>query len=475
MSIRLRVALWYGALCGLIVLATELFGYGVHTRGHYEDLDRALIANVGHAAAEAVASGAEPHIVEGRGGLEVGLRLYDSDGILQESTPGVRELSPIDPQAVLTDPAGPAFDIVAGLAPSFVEAPVAGAGAFGLLHGDDGQRWRAFVLPIYRDERIVGYVEGITPLERLDASIRTFRAILLAFGLAAVAVGFVASRLVAGSALRPISRMIRTAQAIGGSRDFSRRLASSRHRDELGELAQAFNAMLASLEASYRAQQRFVADASHELRAPLTAIQANLELLERQPEMAAAERDEAVREASREAHRLTRLVADLLGLARADAGLSLARQRVELEQIVLASVREARHMADQVTVEIEKLEPAALTGDPDRLKQLLLILLDNAIKYTPPGGRVSVSLRRDGANAELTVRDTGVGIPAEALPHVFERFYRADPARSRDPGGTGLGLPIAQWIVEQHGGRITLDSEPGKGTTVAVLLPGFPA
>ncbi len=160
MSIRLRVALWYGALCGLIVLATELFGYGVHTRGHYEDLDRALIANVGHAAAEAVASGAEPHIVEGRGGLEVGLRLYDSDGILQESTPGVRELSPIDPQAVLTDPAGPAFDIVAGLAPSFVEAPVAGAGAFGLLHGDDGQRWRAFVLPIYRDERIVGYVEA---------------------------------------------------------------------------------------------------------------------------------------------------------------------------------------------------------------------------------------------------------------------------------------------------------------------------
>ncbi len=132
-------------------------------------------------------------------------------------------------------------------------------------------------------------------------------------------------------------------------------------------------------------------------------------------------------------------------------------------------------MADQVTVEIEKLEPAALTGDPDRLKQLLLILLDNAIKYTPLGGRVSVSLRRSDAGAELTVRDTGVGIPAEALPHVFERFYRADPARSRDPGGTGLGLPIAQWIVEQHGGRITLDSEPGKGTTVAVLLPGFPA
>jgi signal transduction histidine kinase len=229
--------------------------------------------------------------------------------------------------------------------------------------------------------------------------------------------------------------------------------------------------MLASLQQASDAQQRFVSDASHELRAPLTIIQANLDLLERMPALPAEERAEILGEASRETHRLSQLVADLLALARADAGIALQRRRVELDRVLLEAVGDARHLARGQRLEIDALEPVVVSGDPDRLRQLLLALLDNAVKYTPAGGRIGVALARDSTNARLTVSDDGVGIPATDLPHVFDRFYRADPARSRDPGGTGLGLPIARWIVEQHGGDITVTSEPGEGTQVRIQLP----
>ena len=168
--------------------------------------------------------------------------------------------------------------------------------------------------------------------------------------------------------------------------------------------------------------------------------------------MPAADRDEALDEAEREAGRLTRLVADLLALARADAGVTLQRRLVALDEVVLDAFRTARQLARGKELVLDPFEPAQVVGDEDRLKQLLLILLDNALKYTPAGGRVTLGLRHLPTAAELLVRDTGVGIGGEDLPHVFERFYRADPARNRDSGGTGLGLPIARWIAQQHGG-----------------------
>jgi signal transduction histidine kinase len=233
--------------------------------------------------------------------------------------------------------------------------------------------------------------------------------------------------------------------------------------------------MLGSLEEAYSAQQRFVSDASHELRAPLTSIRANLELLDRQRGMSEEEAREALGELRREAERLTTLVGDLLVLARADARVPLRRQRVELDRVLLDAFGQAQHLSRGQEFAVEDFEPALVEGDPDRLKQLFLILLDNAIKYTPPGGKVSVTLRAlkdaSGDVARVSIRDTGVGIPQEAQPHVFERFFRADPARARDPGGTGLGLPIAQWIAEQHGGEISLASAVGRGTTVTVKLP----
>lgn len=471
MSIRVRLAFSYGALFALVLLLVGVLSYAFHGRGHYDELDRALVTTAGHALAEAVAMRGEPHLSADSGGLEVAQRLYDTEGRLRETSPTGTVVPVIDPRLILITPGPAPYDGLVGLVPSLTGPPAAAAdGGFGLITAPD-QRWRVYVLPLNRDGVLVGYIETLVPLGRLDESMHRLALLLFGLGSLGLLIALVGSWAVAGRALAPISHMVQTAQVISHGRDLAQRVALPRQRDELGRLAETFNEMLGSLEEAYRAQQRFVADASHELRAPLTAIQGNLELLQRQPDMPLHEQQEALGEAHREAARLTRLVADLLALARADAGGSLKRQPVDLDGVVLEALSGARPLARGQQLGLDTFEPVQVVGDADRLKQLLLILLDNALKYTPTSGKVTVELRRNGGQAEVVVRDTGEGISPEALPHVFERFYRADPARARDPGGTGLGLPIARWIVEQHGGQIRLDSELGKGTTVSVLLP----
>lgn len=471
MSIRVRLALWYGMLTGSVLALMALFSYAFHNRGHYDDLDRILLSSSEHAAAGIELAEGLPHFAQRLSNLDMMLRLYDANEAVLEAYPEISELAPVSPQAILSSPDTPAFDWIAGLTPSMISShTVPGEGVFTVVSTTE-QRWRVYIMPLRANGEVVGYLEASAPLGRLDASMRAFRQALVLLGVSTLAAGFVGSGATASAALRPVSHMIAAARSIAGSRDLSRRVEGPAQRDELSELAHAFNTMLASLEAASAAQQRFVSDASHELRAPLTAIQGNLELLEKHPDMSAEDRHEAIKEASREAHRLTRLVADLLALARADAGVSIPYQRVELDQIILEAVHQARHLATHQQLETGTLEPFIVSGNPDRLTQLMLILLDNAIKYSQEGGRVVVSLRRSPAGAVVTVTDTGVGIAPDALPHIFERFYRADPARSRDPGGTGLGLPIARWIVEQHHGQISVDSTPNQGTVVTITFP----
>ena len=245
------------------------------------------------------------------------------------------------------------------------------------------------------------------------------------------------------------------------------------------ERARLFEELRAS-EERYRklaeAQKRFVADAAHELRAPLTSIQGNLEILLNYPQMPQTERQEALQDATRESRRLARLVNDLLALARGDAGLRLRQVPVDLGAALEELVSETRPLFKRHRLETCLHQPLEVQGDRDQLKQLALILLENAVKYTPPGGEVRLELASQNGQAVLRVADTGIGIAPEDLPHVFERFYRADRARMRgeDPGGSGLGLSIAKWIVDQHGGEIWLESELGEGTTAIVRLPTRP-
>jgi two-component system, OmpR family, sensor kinase len=471
MSIRLRLALWYGAFFALILLAVTAFSYAFHARGHYDDLDRALITTASHTANEVESStSTAPELAEGSGGFRVIVRLYSPSGALLQASDGAGDVPALDPRTIVIHPAGPAYDAIAGISPPITAPSPPPGGVFGTTSAPD-QRWRIFVLPLNAGHDRGGYIEAFTPLGAVDRSMEVFRLLLLGLSALGLTVALAGSWLIAGRALRPVDRMTEAADSIAHSRDLSQRIAMPRHRDEIGRLARTFNMMLTSIQGAYTAQQRFVSDASHELRAPLTAIQANLELLQRHPEMSDADRSEALAEAERESSRLGRLVADLLALARADAGLPIRHAPVDLDAVVLDAVATGRTLARGQVVTLDALEPVQVLGDEDRLKQLLLILLDNALKYTPTGGRIEVGLQRAGDEAEVFVRDTGVGISDQDLPHIFERFYRADPARGRDPGGTGLGLPIAQWIAEQHGGRIAITSRPGEGTDATVRLP----
>jgi two-component system, OmpR family, sensor kinase len=275
----------------------------------------------------------------------------------------------------------------------------------------------------------------------------------------------------AAKAMAPVDRMTRTAGAIGSAADLSQRVPVPQEADEIGRLALTFNQMLARLQQAFATQRQFLADASHELRSPLTAIRANVETLRRGGELQGTEQDETLRVVEREVDRMGRLVDDLLSLARADAGQEPVLQRLSLDALLLEVYHQQRPLAGRVRLVLGEFEPVEIDGDPDRLKQLLLNLVDNAFRHTPEGGTVTLDLIHREREAVIRVRDTGAGISPEHLPHIFERFYRIDSARSREMGGTGLGLAISREIVEAHGGRIAVESAPNEGTTFTVALP----
>ena len=480
-SLRLRLALWCGGIsCGVVILVA-LYGYAVHSRTHYDELD-ALLRNVTARAAAELTRSASPgeraHVFAGARGLDVRVALYDSAGrrVSAEALsafPSTPDLPALDPSRIMAGPPRAPYGLLAGLAPMMHPA-VASRGAYGLV-ADGTARWRVYVLPVDAAMRVDGgvarYVVGTAPLSELDMSLRRVWIFMMLIAVVGNIVTFVTGWLLAGRALRPVLVLTETARTIARSGAFSQRVPTDESRDELGRLAETFNEMLERLERVQAAQARFVSDASHELRAPITVIQANLELLEHQPAMSPLERDAAVREGHAEAARLGRLVANLLVLARADVGVPMRHAPVDLDRIVMDVLGEARHLAPHQRIAIVTLEPVVVTGEADRLHQLVLNLAENAIKYTPDDGRITVALRRVGAVAEIEVRDTGIGIAADDLPRVFDRFYRADPARTRDVCGTGLGLSIALWIARQHGGDIVLASEPGHGTVATVRLP----
>jgi signal transduction histidine kinase len=275
----------------------------------------------------------------------------------------------------------------------------------------------------------------------------------------------------AGAALQPLEQVTGTALQITRADDLSKRIPSvGPPTGEVGQLIQAFNDTLERLENLFQAQRRFLADVSHELRTPLTGIRGNVDLI-RQFGEADEESLEAI---SSEVERMTRMVQDLLLLAQAETGkLPLAQDTVELDTLMLEVYRQAKVLAnDRIQLKIIREDQARIIGDRDRLKQVILNLVSNAIEHTPNDGEVSLDLLCDGTNARLTVSDTGQGIPEQDLPHIFERFYRRDPSRSRRyGGGAGLGLSIAYWITRSHDGTIEVGSIEGEGSKFTVVLP----
>jgi signal transduction histidine kinase len=285
------------------------------------------------------------------------------------------------------------------------------------------------------------------------------------------------SYLLARSALAPVNAIRRTAHHIS-ERDLTQRLPIARSHDELGELATTFNDLLARLDVAFQQQEallaqqrRFVADASHELRTPLTSIQGYARMLRQwaldDPEKAR----ESVAAIERESARMGELVEGLLRLARGDEGAPLVLEKGDLRDVAISAVGAARVVAnDRAGIVYQPpAEPVRATFDPDAVRRVLDILLENALKHTPEGGWITIETRANIGVVILSVRDTGQGIAPEHLPHLFERFYRVDPARTA--GGAGLGLAIARQIVEQHDGLLTVDSQIGGGTTFTLTLP----
>ena len=293
--------------------------------------------------------------------------------------------------------------------------------------------------------------------------------VLLAGGTILVAITIGLVWFLAGLSLRPIGRMTQAARDIGLSGRLDKRLAPVGSHDEVARLVETFNHMMDRLEGAFTAQRRFVADASHELRTPLTTIRGNIELLRRSGAVQQPDMNDALGDVAEETQRMSRLVSGLLALARADAGQELARVPVQLGELVRVVQREMQAGTSDVSVVVGEFADVEILGDPDALKQLLLILVENGIKYTPPGGSVSVSITAEENGAILLVRDTGIGIAEEDVPHIFERFYRSRGARST--GGTGLGLAIASWIASEHGARIDVESNVGHGTIFRVRFP----
>ncbi len=317
-----------------------------------------------------------------------------------------------------------------------------------------------------------GMIQVADSLETVNQATDRLSLFMLGGGILAVLASLGLGYWLSDQTLKPIEALTEAADNIATAKDLETRLNWDGPMDELGRLTVVFNRMMDRLEHLFTAQRRLVADVSHELRTPLTAIRGNLDLVKRY-----GMDDVSLEAMQSETARMSRMVDDLLLLARADYGnLTIEMSEIDLDTVVGDVFKEARILAKDrnLLVRIHQIEPVRLNGNADRLKQLLLNLVSNAMKFTPDGGQIGLALRHAGNDAILQVTDTGVGIEAEDLAHVFDRFYQADTSRARihdNGGGAGLGLSIAKWIVEAHGGTIEVKSTPNVQTVFTVKLP----
>lgn len=457
MSLRLRLTFLYTSIVGGILL---LFGVAV-----YASVSLSLISQVDSFLKQTVDE-IWPNIYVDTTGNLVLRRSID-----MEMSPGLsfqvwsrdrKLIYPINP--ILTrpfDPAGfqasqPVFRNV------FVEATV------GVIH------MRVLTVPLVIGEgnRFVGTIQVVTSLAVVDATQQSLLWVLILGAIVSMFVAGLAGLISTRQALAPLGDVTQVAQQITRADDLSRRIPyHGPEEDEVGQLINAFNLTLSRLENLFNTQRRFLADVGHELRTPLTVIRGNVDLMRRMDCMDLESMDSI----GNEVERLTRLVGDLLLLAQAESGkLPLHKQVVELDTILLQVMQQMRVLArERLTLRLGEIDQVIICIDQDRMKQVLVNLIGNAINYTPSGGEVVVGLGKDGDFARITVSDNGPGISQADLPHIFERFYRGEKSRTRQKEGKGygLGLSIAYWIVRNHGGRIEVDSRNGVGTTFAVWLP----
>ncbi len=455
-SIKFRLTVWYLGILGALLLIFAIIAYIMLSNSLYQSLDDSLELGVAQleSSMEVEDEGADYEYGDwfdfGEQPLELML-LYDTEGrlVLAQGW-GQNEDNPLMGTLIAQALTGRSLYTTEIL---------------------KGREMRLYATPLENEQAVNGVVVVGRSTAEVKDVLERFRYILIFTSAAMIVLAGGCGLFLANRAFRPVEQISRTAREIEET-DLSKRI-DVHSEDELGRLASILNQMIARLERAFSRQRQFTADASHELRTPLAVIQAESTLSLRKERK---ERDyrKSLELISREAEQMSALVDKLLFLARADSGKEqLNLEAVNLRSLItdLATEIEVLCREKRLQFMVGPLEDLVLKGDKVELKQLLFNLLDNAIRYTPAGGTVSISMERQGDAAVIAIRDSGVGIPEEHTSHIFERFYRVDKARSRSGGGAGLGLSICQHIAQTHGGRIEVVSKAGEGSTFSVFLP----
>ncbi len=474
LPVRVRLTLWSTAVVAVVLLATAATSYSLLARflSRRTERDLAETARTALSSMRVVAQGV-PDSARASALNEAADRLrfadrrvlfYQGDRLVAAS-----RVPPVGPTR--------APFLLPPLAPTTLQAVLRAGGSAVLPPPAPGTAHvRAYVRelrpPRGRPGGFTVAVLGSTREE--DALLAAARmAFLLAIPLGILLAGL-GSYLLARQSLAPVAAMTRRASRIGAA-TLEDRLPVPASGDELAELASVLNLLLGRLHDAFEQQRRFMADAAHELRTPVAVLRAEADVALSRAERPGAEYRETLGVISEEAIRLSTIVDDLFTLARADAGeQALRREPVQLAELLRDTGRSLGRVAEQrgVDLTVEAPPPLVVEGDEGLLRRMLSNLVDNALKYTPPGGRVRVTAQPDDAMVRISVRDTGPGIPAAARERVFERFYRAEEVRASDEvGGAGLGLPIARWIAEAHGGTLRLQETGPEGTTFTATLP----
>ena len=473
MSLRARLSLVVVGSVALGLLLVTVTAHVFLSRRVYRETDRALAdrAEVVAAGTRAVRDVARLPSIDNLVDATTFIQVVDAAGDVKASTNNLPEgvRLPVDGAtlAVARDGATRARTVtVNGVQLRLVESP---------LSVDDG-RFTPQLASARRN--VIGVVQVARSIDIVQSGLRTVRVVLVVGGVGAFLLAGGLALVLTRAALRPLASMRSSAEEVAATGDPGRRLRpATQSNDEVARLASAFDRMLERLEesgsalgAALESQRRFVADASHELRTPITSARGNLEVVLRNPDMDPSERARAIAEAGAELERMGRLVDGLLTLARADAGRLPDPEPVVLAEVLERSHRSAARRAGRRRFELHgDLDGAEVSGSSDVLRRLFDNLYDNAIKYTGPEGSVVTSAEVHDRWATVSVADDGPGIPPAELPHVFERFYRSPGARGAE--GSGLGLAIVQWAATLHGGSVAVSSAPGEGSTFVVTLP----
>jgi len=455
-SIKFRFTIWYLLVLAVLLIALSAGVYFYLSRSLYHNLDDSLeLRSTQLRSIPAILESIRQGEFQEQLGEIIILYFYSGNQLVEVSAPGIS----------------------ISLTHEFISEAIAGSSSFATTQTAEGERVRLLTVPI--NISILGPPPGIQPAalviahstkqidQALAGLLRTLIiAVPLALALAAGGGIFLARR-----ALKPVDKIAQTAREIGES-DLSQRI-NVNTKDELGRLAATLNEMIGRLEKAFQRQKQFTGDASHELRTPLAVIEAE-STLALQKERPSSDYQRSLEIISQESRQMSSLIDKLLTLARADAGKEQWNfTEVNLGKLIsnLSADVEVLCKEKGLSLQLGKTKDLVVKGDEARLRELFMNLLDNAISYTPAPGTVSVSFRREGQMAVVAITDTGIGIPAEDIPFIFERFYRVDKSRSRAEGGSGLGLAICQYIAEAHGGKIEVESKVGAGSTFSVWLP----